>query len=634
LDRGETLADYGVNAVWLGSGSLTAERIAILRDQGARVFAEFNTMHHAAYLAEHPDAAPIGVNGKVCPPPDGWQGVCPTHPGYRADRMAAFRRTLEEFEIDGIWLDYHHSLASWEQAEPNLPDTCFCPRCLEQFARATGIADVPGAACAAAIILNDYREQWTDWRCGVFTDWVREFRKIVDAVRPGALLGTFHCPWSDTERDAALRNKLAIDLRAQAKYIDVFSIMPYHARFGHAGDPAWILRQIEWLGRHLGISGAWDERKKIWPIVQIADWGERVPADQVATVLDHGTYLPATGVMVFAWHGLQGQVEKQQAIGRMYRSMIAKPRDVIGSKMTSPIRPTTFIEMPRLASRLGLAELTLASETFQWTGSFKFRAAYEVASNVEQKLLIAASSGNFGQALAYACFLLSKQCIIVMPGTSAAVKMQAVVEYGGKIDLIDVTKISRSDRVAQLAAEHPDAYIASAYDDPLVIRGNASLGREIAAMPMLPEMIVAPVGGGGLTSGIVTGLGNAGKMIQVIGAEPLMGNDAARSLRQGRLVSNESEPQTIADGARTVSLGKHNWAILQHGLAGIVEVPEDQIIAGVRALFSAANLKAEPTGALSLGAILHSPGFFKGRRVCCVVSGGNVDPALYARLIG
>ena len=302
--------------------------------------------------------------------------------------------------------------------------------------------------------------------------------------------------------------------------------------------------------------------------------------------------------------------------------------------MNSPIRPTTFIEMPRLAHKLGLASLTLATETFQWTGSFKFRAAYEVASNVDQPLLIAASSGNFGQALAYACFLLGKQCIIVMPGTSAAVKMQAVVEYGGKIDLINVMKISRGDRVAQLATEHPEAYVASAYDDPLVIQGNSSLGREIAWMPALPEIVVAPVGGGGLTSGIVKGLREAGKDTKVIGAEPKMANDAACSLRAGELIANETEPQTIADGARTVSLGKHNWAILQHGLAGIVEVPEDQIIAGVRTLFSAANLKAEPTGALSLGAVLHSPALFKDRRVCCVISGGNVDPALYAKLIG
>jgi hypothetical protein len=305
----------------MGSGSLTAERIAILRDQGAHVFAEFNTMHHAAYLTDHPDAAPIGVDGQPCPPPDGWQGVCPTHPGYRTDRMSAFRRALEEFEIDGIWLDYHHSHASWEQAEPNLPDTCFCPRCVKQFTKETSAGELKLDEDAASIILRDYREPWTNWRCRVFTDWVRECREIVTAVRPGALLGTFHCPWTDTEREGALQNKLAIDLKAQAQFIDVFSIMPYHARFGHASDPAWISRQTSWLGSHLAITGTPDERKKIWPIVQIADWGEPVLLEQIEESLDHGTRQPATGVMAFAWHGLHDDLGKQREIGRVYRSM-------------------------------------------------------------------------------------------------------------------------------------------------------------------------------------------------------------------------------------------------------------------------------------------------------------------------
>ena len=95
-------------------------------------------MHDAAYLKDHPDAAPVGTDGKPCPPPDGWQGVCPTHPGYREARMEAFRKALSDFEIDGIWLDYHHAHASWEQAVPNLPDTCFCARCLARFERGDG----------------------------------------------------------------------------------------------------------------------------------------------------------------------------------------------------------------------------------------------------------------------------------------------------------------------------------------------------------------------------------------------------------------------------------------------------------------------------------------------------------------
>lgn len=317
-----TLREAGVNAIFMGSGSVNADDIARLKKQGASVFVEFNTMHVAGYLKEHPDAAPIGVDGKVCPPPHGWQGICPTHAAYRQSRMDAFRKVLSDFEIDGIWLDYHHSHASWERAEPAMPDTCFCKRCLKQFSRETKkqLPDEPTPKLARRL-LGENRETWVQWRCDVFTDWVREFRSIVNDTRPGTLLGTFHCPWAETDNDGALRNKLAIDLKAQAKYIDVFSIMPYHARFGHVDDPAWISRQTAWLGEHLGIQGKPGERHRIWPIVQLSDWGESVPEKQVQTVLDHGTQLPATGVLVFHWGSLRKQMPKADRMTDFYRAI-------------------------------------------------------------------------------------------------------------------------------------------------------------------------------------------------------------------------------------------------------------------------------------------------------------------------
>jgi hypothetical protein len=328
FDRNETLEDYGVNAVWFGSGSVTRELVAGLkaRSKGLKVFAEFNTMHEATYLANHPDARPIGVDGQVAPPPDGWQGVCPTHPGYRRNRMAAFRQTVRAAPIDGIWLDYHHAHASWEQAQPALPDTCFCERCLSQFERETGISLPDGpVADRARWLLSIQRPAWVQWRCNVFTDWVREFRAITDEELPGALLGTFHCPWPDSDHGAGLREKLAIDLKSQVRYLDVLSIMPYHARFGHAGDPAWISRQTAWLGRYVGVTGAAGDRIKIWPIVQVSDWGERVPVSQVREVLDHATRPPATGVMVFVWGTLHPHWEKVKAMGEFYRGLGPPP---------------------------------------------------------------------------------------------------------------------------------------------------------------------------------------------------------------------------------------------------------------------------------------------------------------------
>ena len=294
------------------------------------------------------------------------------------------------------------------------------------------------------------------------------------------------------------------------------------------------------------------------------------------------------------------------------------------------IRPTTFIDSTKLRDYLGL-DVTIASETFQHTGSFKFRAGYNLALNVAQDEILTASSGNFGQALAYACKLLGKKCTVVMPVTSAQVKIDAVRGYGATVDLVDTSKVGRNERVAQLTEQMPNAFVASAYDDKFVIEGNSSLGDELAAKDF--DVVITPVGGGGLISGLITGLRRHGKQTQVFGAEPLLGNDAARSLAAGHIVANESEPMTIADGARTISLGKLNWEIIKDGVTGIIEVPDDVIAESLRLSFGLANLKCEPTGALSLGALLVDKSKFDGRKICLVVSGGNVDPAVYVKLL-
>jgi len=213
------------------------------------------------------------------------------------------------------------------------------------------------------------------------------------------------------------------------------------------------------------------------------------------------------------------------------------------------------------------------------------------------------------------------------------VKVEAVREFGGTVDVVDTQVQTRQARVEALAALDPGAYVASAFDDPLVIEGNASLGAELANLGRPVDLIVAPVGGGGLTSGLVQGLRSARHPARVIGVEPLLANDAARSLRAGRLIANESEPKTLADGVRTLSLGRRNWEILKDGLLDIVEVSESQIEEALRWLFLLANVKAEPTGALSLAALLARPQAFRGRSVCCVVSGGNVDPELFGRIL-
>ncbi len=294
------------------------------------------------------------------------------------------------------------------------------------------------------------------------------------------------------------------------------------------------------------------------------------------------------------------------------------------------ICPTIFIESQKLRAHLGI-DLTIATETFQHTGSFKFRAAYNLALNVPNDEILTASSGNFGQALAYACRLLNKKCVVVMPETSARVKIEAVRSYGATVDLVDTKTVGRSKRVAQLAAQMPKAYIASAYDDLLVIDGNSTIGDELAQKDF--DVILAPIGGGGLISGISKGLCRNASQAKLIGAEPLLGNDAARSLQAGKIIANETEPMTIADGARTLSLGKHNWEIIKLGVSEIIEVRDENIAEAVRLYYGLANLKCEPTGALTLGAILENKEKFAGKKVCVVVSGGNVDAEVYRKIL-
>ena len=165
-----------------------------------------------------------------------------------------------------------------------------------------------------------------------------------------------------------------------------------------------------------------------------------------------------------------------------------------------------------------------------------------------------------------------------MPDNSARVKVDAVRSFGAEADLINVNEISRTERLAQLSEQRPDAYLASAFDDQLVIDGNATLGDELAGHNF--DAVIVPVGGGGLSSGLIQSFQKNKARTEVVGAEPLMANDAARSLRSGEHLANESEPQTIADGTRTLSVGEINWPILRDGIKDIIEVSEEKIIEG------------------------------------------------------
>ncbi|MBX9666361.1 MAG: pyridoxal-phosphate dependent enzyme [Candidatus Obscuribacterales bacterium] len=306
---------------------------------------------------------------------------------------------------------------------------------------------------------------------------------------------------------------------------------------------------------------------------------------------------------------------------------------MLQSKCNGALRPTLVVESVKLNNELGL-NVHIASEAFQHTGSFKFRAAYNVATNSPAPHLVTASSGNFGQALAYACRLTRKKCTVIMPAQSTKAKVDAVRSFGADARLVDVSVKSRGEWLDEVIAELGSSVEnVSPYDDPRVIEGNSSLADELYQYKDRFDTVVVPIGGGGLSSGLISGFRRLGLAVDVIGAEPLLGNDAARSFRDGTIIVNNAEPATIADGARTLSVGQHNWEILKNGLSDIIEVSEENIVRGLQLLFFQANMKVEPTGALSLGAVLSDKQRFFGKKPLLIMSGGNVDGESYVKLL-
>ena len=299
------------------------------------------------------------------------------------------------------------------------------------------------------------------------------------------------------------------------------------------------------------------------------------------------------------------------------------------------IRSTQFLNFEPLNQQFQdhNIQIVIASELQQVTHSFKFRAAWSLVNNIDAQGFCAASSGNFGQALACACQHLGRKCSIVMPTTSAKIKVDAVRSYGAEVVFVDTAQQSRAEKLSEVATKNPSFYVASAYDCDWVIQGNSSLGKEIAKADLNVDTVMVPVGGGGLISGIALGIAQMKERPKLWGAEPEMADDAYRSLKEGQLIRNVGEPQTLADGARTVSVGLKNWNIIQKHVSGIVRVSENAIIEAMK-YYHQLGLRVEPTGALTLGAIIQNPTIWKDQKILLVISGGNVDVELYDRIIG
>jgi len=310
---------------------------------------------------------------------------------------------------------------------------------------------------------------------------------------------------------------------------------------------------------------------------------------------------------------------------------LAGARDIV----SAAAHRTPVMRSRTLDARVGL-QVFLKCESLQRAGAFKFRGAWHALSRLDPAArargVVTYSSGNHAQALALAARDLGVAATIVMPSTAPAAKLAATRGYGAEVLLHDVMGESREGLAARIATER-GATLVPPFDHPDIVCGQATAAAELLEEVGPLDLIVAPLGGGGLLSG--TGLAAAvdGRGCHVWGAEPAGGDDGARSFASGRLQRVEA-PDTIADGARTPSLSPLTFALVQRYASGIATVPDAALVAAMRFVWERLKLVVEPTGVLALAALLEGRLPAGASRVGVVISGGNVDLAAAAALLG
>ncbi|MFT5031765.1 MAG: threonine dehydratase, partial [Candidatus Binatia bacterium] len=274
------------------------------------------------------------------------------------------------------------------------------------------------------------------------------------------------------------------------------------------------------------------------------------------------------------------------------------------------------------------AKLYFKCENFQKVGAFKFRGAtnavFSLSDDEAARGVATHSSGNHAAALALAARMRGVPAHIVMPDNAPAVKKDAVAGYGANITFCQPTLQAREETLAGVI-ERTGAALVHPYDDDRVIAGQGTAALELCEdIPDL-DVVMTPVGGGGLLAGTAIAVAAASPTTKTIAAEPVNADDACRSLQAGRIIPSEN-PKTIADGLLT-SLGERNFPIIQAGVSAILTVSEDEIIDAMRLIWERMKIVVEPSGCVPLAAICVRRAEIPGRRIGVILSGGNVDLA-------
>jgi threonine dehydratase len=278
------------------------------------------------------------------------------------------------------------------------------------------------------------------------------------------------------------------------------------------------------------------------------------------------------------------------------------------------------------------AEVWIKAEGLQPIGSFKLRGAYNKISQLtpdqRSRGVITYSSGNHAQGVAYAARAVGTKAVIVMPANAPEVKKRATAALGAEIVEVGPASTERLRKAEELSAAHGYVMIPP-YDDDQIIAGQGTCGLEILEDVPGVDLVLTPVSGGGLLSGVAAAIKLSNSAVRVIGVEPELAGDAQESFRSGQLVTwpAEKTTRTLCDGLRTQSLGERNFEHIRAYVDDIVTVSEAEIREAMRVLLYGARLTPEPSGAAAAAGVLsHSRELLPFRKVAVVMSGGNVDP--------
>jgi threonine dehydratase len=284
---------------------------------------------------------------------------------------------------------------------------------------------------------------------------------------------------------------------------------------------------------------------------------------------------------------------------------------------------TTPVHMSGMLDQLAGCELYFKCENFQKTGSFKYRGATNAVQKLDKATaargVVTHSSGNHAQALALAAKVRGISAHVVMPRTASPIKKQAVIGYGGNVVECEPTLADR-ERVANEIVARTGGTLIPPFDHPDVIAGQATAACEFLIQVPL-DVIIVPVGGGGMISGYCLAAAGAAPQVKIIGAEPELAGDAAESLASG-VRQPQMKPTSIADGLLT-SLGDLTWPIIQKHVSAIYTVSEDEIVAAMRLVWERMKLVIEPSAAVGVAVALRERNL--GQRVGVVLCGGNVS---------